>query len=341
MSSSIRLGLAGSPARRRDGRAAGHSARTHRRRPQGPPAGQPVGGSAQARSRARRAWQPGRRARRTVLRLVSRADASGRLRREPHGRGLEVRRRRREHHGEHPRRTPGNGDDAVQGPDHRRADPAARLLHPRSGGPAEGQARDQGRSRGRDRQVREADRQARGRGQGSGDAVGHRLPSRRAHAHHRAAGPAPHPRQGQTSAAGDGHARGMGQTGRRPLRRRGAPELRAERLDLPVVLRDVARLQGARARPGRCSCSGSGRSRRAAEPSLDDGHRARKDPQQRLGRRAGDLQRIGGAVLAGELPLRIAVHLRSTRVISSTRSATRATSKARRTCPRPSARCIA
>ncbi len=139
---------------------------------------------------------------------------------------------------------PGTPMAALQGPHHRGTDPAARLLHSRSGRSAQGQTRDQGRSGRRGPQDRKADGQARSRRQGSRDAVGHRVPSRRPSARHRTARPAAHRRQGQRPAAGDRHADSVGQAGRRHVRRRSASRLRAQRVDLPVVLGDAARLQG-------------------------------------------------------------------------------------------------
>ena len=74
-----------------------------------------------------------------------------------------------------------------------------------------------------------------------------------------------------------GTPEGVGAAGRRLVRRRGASGLRAERLDLSVVLGDAARLQGPRAGPGGSGRASAGRTRRAAEPAVDDGHRARQD----------------------------------------------------------------
>ena len=92
---------------------------------------------------------------------------------------------------------------------------------------------------------------------------------------------------------------------------------------------------------GRRCRSGPRRARRAAQPSVDDGHRARKDPRQCLGRPTGDLQRFGGSLFAGRTSTTDRGSYSIARVISSTRSATRVKSRAPRICPRPSARSTA
>ena len=121
------------------------------------------------------------------------------------------------------------------------------------------------------------------------------------------------------------------------VRRRGASAVREERLDLPLVRRAGPELHAASAagRGGRARGAGT-RPRRPwsadAGHSVDDDDRPRQDRQgQRVDRSAGDLPRAGRAVHRQQHALRLALHLRSRRGTCSTRSASAASWRTRRT----------
>src|SRR4051812_23926556 len=112
----------------------------------------------------------------------------------------------------------------------------------------------------------------------------------------------------------------MGETGRRPVGRRGASAVRKERVDLSFVLRDCSRLcraapTAARRRtadsaPG-CAAGPRAWTWRSSRSTDDDGDRAGQDQQeQRVDRPAGDLSRQTGDLQLDQRALWFAVHLR-------------------------------
>ena len=175
-------------------------------------------------------------------------------------------RRSPQHHERHPE----HRDGAVQGTAHRAADLAAGRVLEDAGRKPEGEADLRSRSR------RSGDQDARSRPSRSrswranletpwGLAF---LPDGRLLITERP-GRLRIVEKGQAAAgAGEGHADGLGAAGRRPVRRRGPPAVREERLDLPVVLGAGSEQHGASVgdRGGRGRLAARPRSVRAAAP---------------------------------------------------------------------------
>ncbi|PYR55487.1 MAG: hypothetical protein DMF85_19460, partial [Acidobacteria bacterium] len=113
----------------------------------------------------------------------------------------------------------------------------------------------------------------------------------------------------------------VGEAGRRHVRRRGPSAVRAERMDLLVVLGGSARLHaassagGGRRGDGSSRAAGPGwtRPRRSTRSSDDDRHRARQDPEQRVGGSPDPVSRRRRDLQPDQLSLRVEVHLRQTR----------------------------
>ena len=174
-----------------------------------------------------------------------------------------------------------------------------------------------------DHQVGEADVQDRGRRAEPRDAVGARVSARRPPAHDRASRPPAHRRERQAAArAGQGHAEGVGEAGRRPARRRGASASTRENgwiylaysETVPGYTPPAAAAGSTPAPPPRSRASRRRvrpRPRRSARSAVDDGDRARQDQQeQRVGRSAGAVPRPARALQLEQRALRIALHLR-------------------------------
>ena len=174
------------------------------------------------------------------------------------------RERRRVDRAQHPRRLSREGDGPVQGLADRPADLGDGRVPADADGQPQREAGLRPRSRRPGHHVGKADVQDGDRGAEPRDPLGPRVPARRPPADHRTPRPPADREERQApSGSGQGHAEGLGETGRRAARRRGAPAVRAQRLDLSLVLGDAARL------------------RRAAAPAASG--RRRRRPRRRQG----------------------------------------------------------
>ena len=204
------------------------------------------------------------------MRQLPRAEARGRPVRQPGRRHLAVRQHRRRSRPDHSEGQP-RRDAAVRSRPVATGSAGDGHLHPRSG--RAGQAGEDhlqqagGQRRGHER---EGDLPARDGRRGRHGAMGPRLPSRRPHPRHREGREAADHREGPAAArAGHRRAGGARQGPGRAARRRRAPRLPPQRLDLRVVQR-----------PRR-------------ERQRDDEDRPRQAEGQRLRRTAGRLQGAG------------------------------------------------
>ena len=177
--------------------------------------------------------------------------------------------RRRRHRQGHCRWGAADGDDSVQGTAHRSADLAARRL-PQDCRRERQAASDLRRRRGRaGDQEREADLQDRGGRARHRNAVGSGVPARWPPARDRARRQAAHHPERQVGHRRDRHrhAQAVGAPGRRVPRRRGAPAIREEWLDLPGVFRAGPELHAA------ASAAGGRARRRLSRDAAGEGRR--------------------------------------------------------------------
>ena len=229
----------------------------------------PGAGSRRSGRPRRWSWESVRGALHRALRGLPRHRHGGRARAQSLRRPVGPRERRRGHRQGHRRRRAADRDDPVQGAADRPADLAARRLPEAAGRQHEAASDLRGRRGRTGDQEREADVQDRAGRAGHRDAVGARVPARRPPARDRARRQAAHHPEGQVGHRRDRdrHAQALGAPGRRLPRRRGAPAVREERLDLPGVFRAASRttrrrLRRRRARRRRRPRDAAGEARR-------------------------------------------------------------------------------